>query len=162
MNGPCVIFSVSGELFALPFADAREVIRPGSPHHVPRAPFACLGAIDLRGERVPLLSVGVLLALHAPLKGDEKNRRLFEGHGLIIGLEGRRYGLLVDRVIDISVDPEYATPAGSAVLRLGRAAGLVLGAVRWGEQTAWLLDTAGLLGRGRIKLLDLAAERAGA
>jgi chemotaxis signal transduction protein len=155
-----VLFCVADEVFALPFTVVREVVRPGLPHRVPRAPFGCLGALDLRGQRMPVLCVGVLLGFYPPPRGELLNARLLDSHLLIIDLEGRPYALLVDRVLDVLAAPQHLPAEAESVSRLGRASQLVRGAVRFSGGTAWLLHPDGLLGRGRVKLLERATARA--
>ncbi len=86
-----VEFRLGGELFALPVAQVREILRVRDVTPVPHPPFPVIGVINLRGRVVPLLDLRARLALPTPAPGAESRIVLVESHK-------RRIGLLVDAV----------------------------------------------------------------
>lgn len=152
---PCVVFSAAGEPFALPLSSVREVVRPGMPRRVPRAPFGCLGALELRGEPLPLVCLGVLLGLEAPARVADLVGRLLDAHVLVVLVEGAALALLVDRVLEVAAEVKSLTDEKHA---LGRAGTMVRGAVQWAGGRAWVLEPAALVGRGRRRLLSRAVQ----
>jgi chemotaxis signal transduction protein len=154
-----IFFQAAGETMALPLSSVREVVLPGSPVRVPRAPFACLGAMDLRGERLPLLALGAMLGLERVPKAEQLEQRLIDGHVLVVDAEGLSFALLVDRAVEISedgaatIEKQRPNQAG-----LGRALQFVAGTAIYGEQRAWLLKANELLLKGRRHLLQRVAN----
>ena len=86
-----VEFRLGGELFALPVAQVREILRVHDVTPVPHPPFPVVGVINLRGRVVPLLDLRARLALPTPAPDAESRIVLVESHE-------RRIGLLVDAV----------------------------------------------------------------
>lgn len=86
-----VEFRLAGELFALPVAQVREILRVREVTPVPQPPFPVIGVINLRGRVVPLIDLRSRLDLPAPAPDREARVVLVES-------EGRRIGLLVDAV----------------------------------------------------------------
>ena len=86
-----VEFRLGGELFALPVAQVREILRVRDVTPVPHPPFPVIGVINLRGRVVPLLDLRARLALPTPAPDDESRIVLVES-------QTRRIGLLVDAV----------------------------------------------------------------
>jgi purine-binding chemotaxis protein CheW len=52
-----VVFEVAGQLYALPAADVRELVRAVAIVPLPRAPAIVEGVINLRGKVVPVLDI---------------------------------------------------------------------------------------------------------
>ena len=86
-----VEFRLAGELFALPVAAVREILRVREVTPVPHPPFPVIGVINLRGRVVPLLDLRARLALPAPPPDADSRIVLVES-------QKRRIGLLVDAV----------------------------------------------------------------
>jgi purine-binding chemotaxis protein CheW len=86
-----VTFAVGSELFGLPVGSIREVARMPPITHVPGAPPAVTGVVNLRGHSIPIVDLGRLLGLDRPA---EKSTE----HVLVVEHQGRAVGLAVERV----------------------------------------------------------------
>ena len=86
-----VEFRLAGDLFALPVAQVREILRVRNVTPVPHPPFPVIGVINLRGRVVPLLDLRARLTLPAAEPQDDSRIVLVES-------QQRRIGLLVDGV----------------------------------------------------------------
>ncbi len=82
---------IGGTLFGVPVRRAQEVLRVSELTRVPHAPFAVRGVTNLRGQVLPVLDLRLRLGLDSvPLDDDHRI--------IVVGLEGRLIGLLVDSV----------------------------------------------------------------
>ena len=152
-----LLLECSGQLVALPHTHVREVIRSGLVTRLPRAPFGCLGTIDLRGELVPVLALSTLVGLALPPRGEALEQALVRGHLVICMLDEGFFGLLVDRVLDLREGEIEPLEAGGSVLG-ARTSELVSGSLRVETRTAWLLAPAGLVRPARRRLLERAVR----
>jgi chemotaxis signal transduction protein len=164
MQGPveqALMFVVANETFALPLPSIVEVQRAAWPIRIPRAPFGCLGLLDIRGAVVPLLDLGVTLGLRGPAREEGVlSDRLYNGHVLVIETEGL-FGLLVDRVLDVSeVNREIPSKKkGSAPDALELSASLFVGTAVLGKTRAPVLKPDAIIGIKRRRMLRRAADR---
>ncbi len=154
-----LIVEAKGHCLALPVDVVREVVRSGLPEPLPRAPFGCVGVVDVRGTVVPVVSLATLAGLAPPPKRDELFEAVLRGHLVLCEFQGVPVALLTTRVLDM-VDAPIAPLATADVPLWARAAALVLGSVRFGERTAWALNPAALVGQGRRTLLQRASAAA--
>jgi purine-binding chemotaxis protein CheW len=86
-----LVFRLGENLFGLPVADIREIMRVGPITRVPQAPIAVTGVTDLRGRVIPVVDLGVRFDREA-VEVDEQSRII------VVEAEGRLIGLLVDAV----------------------------------------------------------------
>lgn len=157
-----LVFSVEGEMLAVSLGLVSEVLRAAWPLRLPRAPYGCLGMLDVRGQLIPFLDLAVLLGLRPPMRTEKMARRLLNAHVLRIDSGAVELGLLVDRVNEVSDETEELTPADrSAAVALGRAGEMVKGValVRRAVnaesvlQRVLILDLSNVISAGRLKLL---------
>lgn len=96
-------FLIDGERCAVPIREVREVIRAALPSRLPKAPPVVTGALNIRGEIVPLLDVRGRFGFAArPLAPEDQI--------VIAHMAGRPVGFVVDRVDDvIRLDPGAVT-----------------------------------------------------
>ncbi len=88
-----VVFRVGGEEYALDILRIKEVINPLRITPVPKAPRFIEGVIELRGAIVPVVDMRKRFDLKpAPLGR--------KGKYLIVGIQGRIVGLVVDAVVE--------------------------------------------------------------
>jgi chemotaxis signal transduction protein len=149
-----LVFSVEEETLATPVGLVTEVLRAAWPLRLPRAPYGCLGLLDVRGQMIPLMDLAVLLGLRQPLRPERLADRLLRAHVLRITAGGLDLGLLVSQVIEVGEEAGALTDderLSAAVL--GRAAGLVKGIAVAGPLRILVLDLSGILSVGRLKLL---------
>jgi chemotaxis signal transduction protein len=156
-----LLFSVADETFALPLGSVREVVRAAWPRPSPRAPFGCLGLLDLHGQLVPLLDLGPLLGLRRPLPAAQLELKMLDCHVLVVELKGMTVSLLVDRVLDVG--DELGAPGpdeGRSLAMLGRAASMVDGVAEAGGKRGLLLSPEALINLQRQRLLQRTLEGA--
>ncbi len=94
-----VSFFVASQLFLLPVAGIREVLRHQELVKVPQAPDFVAGVINLRGTVTPLVHLSALLTNAAPVY-NEKN------FIIICGAGGLQLGLIIDRINSMHVLPQ--------------------------------------------------------
>ncbi len=101
-----VAFSLAGEVFALPVAPIREVVRVASITRVPHAPKPIRGVTNRRGRVIPVID----LRLRIELPPTELGRA---SRVIVVSSRGRLLGLLVDavhQVIHIDLEQVQAPP----------------------------------------------------
>jgi chemotaxis signal transduction protein len=148
-------FRLASQTYAAPLAQVREVVRPAWPKRLPRAPLSCLGALDLRGELVPVLRLGLLIGvepLARPDLGEYLSSRMF----LIAALQ-LPCCFVVDQVLDV-VEGDVAEVEARVNETVKNPA--VVGTVAANGERAWVLDFSRVLGERRGRLLHRAAVAA--
>ena len=88
-----VIFHSAGELFAVPLAQVKEIIRVPDVVRMPLSPPALMGLANLRGTVLPVLDLRNLFGL-PPIPTDDASRVVVLDHGHPVGL-------MVDRVANV-------------------------------------------------------------
>ena len=135
-----LVFSVSGETMALPLQQLRGVAQRRPPTPVPGAASWILGAINMRGEVIPLLDLAQ--PLHLPPVHHSSH-----SYSLIVDIALRSgyvpAALAVDDVIEV-VSSAPAPVTGEAALGLRLPAEYVRAIVRSDDQYIPVLDAATL------------------
>lgn len=132
-------FGVGPELFAIDIMRIREIVRPTEVTPVPRSPFGMVGVIDLRGVVLPLFDLRLRFEL--PPRNDEEEQRV---RYLIVSLDDRLLGLIVDRVFDVLDVERRELRVGPGVLA-GDAARYFVGLCPVAGRLALLLNLRRLL-----------------
>ena len=149
-----LIYTVTNETLATPIALVNEVLRAAWPLTLPRAPFGCLGLLDVRGQLIPFMDLAVVLGLRAPLRIQALADRLLNSHVLRVSASGVEIGFLVDRVTEVGEEGGELTEAERVTATtLGRAAALVRGVAIASGRRVLMLDLSKALGVGRSDLL---------
>ena len=155
-----LIFEVAGQSLALPLTNVREVLQPGIPLPMPRAPFGCLGLLDVRGERLPFLDLAVMLGQTPRRTLEDILEELVHSQALVL-IQGKSVvALLVDRVLEVGTILEEVAPNDASEV-LGRAAMLVQGTAECPDRRALLLRAEGLVTPARLRVLMRGTQRAG-
>lgn len=87
-------FVVGDVAYAVPISAVREIVNPVPLTELPHAPPGVAGVADHRGEIVPILDLRVRFGL-SPLPDPRRAK------WILIDVEGRGIGLMVDRVTDV-------------------------------------------------------------
>ena len=90
-----VCFELAQQRYGVAVAGVREVLRLHDLAHVPGAPSACLGVVNLRGQIVSVLDLRRMLG-QAPVAPDSVSRLLVIDHADSV------VALLVDRVLELN------------------------------------------------------------
>ncbi len=105
-----VAFSLAGEVFALPVAPIREVVRVASITRVPHAPRPIRGVTNRRGRVIPVID----LRLRIELPAAELTRA---SRIIVVSSRRRLLGLLVDAVHQVvHIDLEQVQPPPDDVM----------------------------------------------
>jgi purine-binding chemotaxis protein CheW len=97
-----VAFRVGEEVFGLEIGNVREVIEYREVTPVPRAPEFVAGIISLRGAILPVVNLRKRIGVEPTEPGPETVI-------LVLEVDGRRVGLVADRILDIlKAGPERA------------------------------------------------------
>lgn len=95
-------FRVGEEVFGLEIGNVREVIEYREVTPVPRAPEFVAGIISLRGAILPVVDLRKRIGMEPTEPGPETVI-------LVLEVDGRRVGLVADRILDIlKAGPERA------------------------------------------------------
>lgn len=145
-----VCFQVGAGKYALDIMRIKEIIRPVDITPVPLAPSFIEGIIELRGAFLPLVDLRKRFGL--PLSPVDRDTKY-----VIVGIDGRIVGLLVDRVADRRriATADIAEPPAMAV---GPAARFFAGVIKDDGDVLVLLDLDQILSQEeRAALTELAA-----
>lgn len=126
-------FELSGQQYAVPLADVREIIRPEAPTPVPGAPADVLGIINLRGSIVTVLDGCIRLGLASSANGPCQRLVIFHDEQEAIGM---RIDALHD-VLDLDTRELMPAPPGRAM----RSNDPVLGVLHRDDGFIALLET---------------------
>lgn len=95
-------FQVDGQEYGLPLSLVREIRRVHTSTPLPGQDAASLGAMNFRGEAIPLLDLRRLLGLPDTAKAVDDQRAV-----VVLAHRGRHVGMVVDDVVDVlRVQPE--------------------------------------------------------
>jgi len=87
-------FAVGDVAYAVPIADVREIVNPLLLTELPHAPSSVVGVADHRGDVIPVVDLRVRFGLR-PLPDRQRSK------WILVHVEGRLIGLVVDRVLDV-------------------------------------------------------------
>lgn len=119
--GKYMTFEVGGEVYGIHIQVLQEIIRHQPPTELPGAPPEVLGVLRLRRRIVPVLCLRAHLGMIA--SGDDDRRCI-----LVVRVDGRETGLLVDRVlevVDVKADDVRPPPALACDVPADHLIGLV-------------------------------------
>ena len=127
-----VTFGLDREEFGIPVNQVREVIRVAEITRVPHAPPHVRGVTNLRGRILPVLELRTRLGL-TPAVVSPRSRIV------VVEIQGRVVGLLVDAVLQVAKVPEETVaPAPDEVL--SSQSDYIRGVARWNSRLIILLE----------------------
>ncbi len=141
-------FSLAGEEYGIDILAVREIRGWSKVTRIPQSPPFVLGVLNLRGAIVPIMD----LRLRFNLPEQERDDLTVT---IIVAVEGRHFGMVVDAVSDVlDVDPEQvrAVPDFGQVVDTDYLGGLVPS----GERMVLLLEVEKLLRSEEWHQLDKA------
>ncbi|VXC32233.1 chemotaxis protein CheW [Sphingomonas sp. 8AM] len=158
-----VIFHSAGEMFAVPLAEVKEIIRVPDVVRMPLSPPALLGLANLRGTVLPVLDLRRLFNLPA-VEVDDASR-------VVVLDQGQPVGLMVDRMANVvTVDADRVEPVDrvKATIDTDLLTGMIKDAD--GKTIVMIIDVARTIGRdfaaaaarvagGQGEVVPLATER---
>lgn len=127
-----VCFGLGAQEYGLPILQVHEVLRPLPIEPVPGAPDIMLGVINLRGQVVTVIDLRRYLKL--PEQAHDAETRI-----IVVAHEGETFGLLVDRIGEVSKIALAAIKPVPALHRQGDRYGFA-GMVGRGDALLTLLD----------------------
>jgi purine-binding chemotaxis protein CheW len=127
-----VTFALDREEFGVPVDQVREIIRVGEITRVPQAPAHVRGVANLRGRILAVVEIRTRLGL-TPAVLSPRSRII------VVEIEGRVLGVLVDAVLQVvKVPVEAVTAAPDEVL--SPQTDYISGVARWNSRLIILLD----------------------
>ena len=141
-------FALGADLLAIDIMRIREISRPLPVTPVPRAPRGMVGVIDMRGQVLPLFDLRVRFELPPRPENEVHLAR-----HLVVRLDGRTFGLVVDRMHDVVSVRRNQLRLGRGVLA-GEAAEIFHGVCALGERLALLLNLRRVIGRNDQLAID--------
>lgn len=143
-------FAVGDDLYAVDIMRIKEIVRPLPVTPVPKAPAGMVGVIDLRGQVLPLFDLRLRFDLPPRREQD-----LVHVRHVIVSLDGRMLGLVVDQVHDVINVTRGQLRVGDGVLA-GEAAEVFIGVCPYGDRLALLVNLRRVLaGAHSIPVSDL-------
>jgi purine-binding chemotaxis protein CheW len=147
-----VVFRLGREEFGVPIDSVQEIVRvPESLTHVPKAPAAVVGVINLRGSVLPVMDLRRRLGLPTVARND--------GQRIVVFLiDGVRTGFIVDSVAEVLKVPRQAIePAPQLSAEQSSLLARMANLAKQGRMLQ-LIAPAHLLGQGeRSQVAELAA-----
>jgi purine-binding chemotaxis protein CheW len=105
-----VNFFLTGKEYAVDIGSVREIIYGRSISPLPGAPDYFEGLIDLRGTVIPVIHLGKRLGSYFPDKSPQ------ESHILIVEIDRKKVGFIVDRVEDVvMIEKDAVQPAQNLI-----------------------------------------------
>jgi purine-binding chemotaxis protein CheW len=127
-----VTFALDREEFGIPVDQVREIIRVGEITRVPQAPAHVRGVANLRGRILAVVEIRTRLGLTAAVLTPRSRI-------IVVEIEGRVLGILVDAVLQVvKVPVEAVTAAPDEVL--SPQTDYISGVARWNSRLIILLD----------------------
>lgn len=127
-----VTFALDQEVFGIPIAQVREVIRVAEITRVPQARPHVRGVTNLRGRVLAVVEIRTRMGL-TPAEITPQSRVV------VVGVHDRTLGILVDSVSQVvKVPAATVAPAPDEVLSPG--ADYISGVARWNSRLIILLD----------------------
>jgi purine-binding chemotaxis protein CheW len=139
-------FDVGDELFCVDIMRIQEIVRPLALTPVPKSPFGMVGVVDLRGQVLPVFDLRLRFEM-AEREEDSRTRYL------IVSVDGRQIGLVVDVVRDVIEVGRRDLRVGAGVLA-GDAARYFVGLCPVGDRLALLLNLHRLLSESDRVAID--------
>jgi purine-binding chemotaxis protein CheW len=97
-----IVFALGGERFALELRWVREIFALGPITPVPTAPAAIVGAVNFRGQIVPVLRAAPMLAaIEVRATGTARAPRVGDA-AVLLDVDGMRAALVVDRIDEVT------------------------------------------------------------
>jgi purine-binding chemotaxis protein CheW len=129
-NSIYVQFKWNGQRYAVEMDFVDEIVSLPELTVVPDAPRYLAGVVDVRGAILPVLDLSVWL-------GDSSSRRSLSDNLILLRGAGRRFGMIVNEVIDVTT-----LTGPPMVIRdvASRVSQIVIAAVRIESDIAFLLD----------------------
>lgn len=125
-------FVVGAEEYALDIMRIKEIINPVKVTQVPRSPEFIEGIIELRGAFLPVVDLRKRFAL--PRTDPTRDTKY-----IIVSLEGRIVGLVVDKVIQVKwVSADTVSDAPS--MAVGDNARFFSGVAKWDDHIVMLMN----------------------
>lgn len=104
-------FAIGDEILAIDIMRIKEIVRPLSVTPVPKAPLAMAGVTDLRGQVLPVFDLRLRFEVPIDHAGDSPHTRF-----LIVTVDGRLLGLVVDEVFEVVEVTRRDLQIGSGIL----------------------------------------------
>jgi len=96
-----LVFSISGENYALQLEELKEVLKPKPVTEIPAAPPHIIGIISLRGIIVPIIDIKKILRISDGKEGISPDSRF-----VLVEVEGKQFGFYVDSIKDVMRIPK--------------------------------------------------------
>ena len=140
MDGSCLTFKVGEELYGLDILSVREVLRADGVQHLPGAESPVVGLMELRGDVLPVVDLGLWLSQSSLEANDSRRLIVMEDQHECICL-------LVDEVAEVMVlsdgQADSVPAMGSSLSQEGEK---IAQLVHFGDRTVMILDMERLVG----------------
>lgn len=130
-----VIFELNNQSYALPIVQTKEIIRVTDIVKIPRVEHYIEGIMNLRGNVIPVINLNSRLGI--PDNGITGESRI-----IVVGLDDKKVGLIVERVNQIG---KYSESQVESTAVAGDNVSFIKGVIKKGESLWMLLDLDELL-----------------
>ena len=128
-----VSFNLGEEEYAVEVLKVREILRMATITHIPNAPAAVEGIINLRGRVIPIISLRSSFGM--PQCESSHNTRI-----MVMEMEGRQAGFIVDGVSEVIRISSAEVKPPPPMVAGGVDQEAICGVIQHGEQLLLLLQ----------------------
>lgn len=146
-NQQLVGFVIGSELFGVDILSVQEIIRDTAITAIPDAPDFLEGVINLRGRIVPVID------LRKRLKLVESDHLITDPWIIILAVEGRITGFMVDRVTKVLTVPTESIKPPPDIVVAGLKSQYIQGVCKMDQRLLILLNFSRILLADEIKKL---------
>jgi purine-binding chemotaxis protein CheW len=125
-------FAVGDVAYAVPISDVKEIVNPLVLTELPHAPAAVVGVADHRGDVIAIVDLRLRFGLK-PLPDRRRSK------WILVQVDGRTIGLIVDRVLDV-FGTSSAEVRAPPTLGAGEEMRGILGVTTHGDVLTFVLD----------------------
>ena len=118
-----VTFYLAGEEFGLPISKVKEIVSVPAITRLPKAPDYIEGIANLRGNILPLVNLRLLFGLPFEERTDDTR-------AVVVEINGRALGIIVDRVLEVMYVDSAHIAAPPAISRTSTETNYLMGVAR--------------------------------
>ena len=146
MNDLHVLFRVGSAEYAVPAADVAQMDSYSGATPVPGAASYLAGIVQVRGQVVPVIDLRARFGLPPA-------ETTLDSRVVVLGIDGRRVGLLVDSAREVSrIAPEQVKDPPPLVA--SQSAGMVRAVAHLGRRIVMLVDIPRIVGEEQLHVRD--------
>ncbi len=130
-----VVFALGKEEFGIEISRVREIVRPQNITAIPQALEYVMGIVNLSGQIVPIVDLNTRFRIAGGPASEESRKRI-----IVVNMEGRDIGILVDGVSEILRIPEESIDPTTTIRSGGVSQDFIQGIAKVDDRLIIILD----------------------